>query len=278
METVFICPTDFSECSLNALEFASRLGESYQAKLVILHVLNRKDYLKLSPNDTAGKYQAEFIHEKLLNLQVAVEEESLSKGLKSCEIMMVEGDIFDGIDETSERLGADMIIMGTEGMNDRRDLVLGSRASRMVEKSKVDVLIIPRSVFFRPFRKIIYASDYLEEDKLAIQKTIEMAKFFDSDVNLVHWEQKITDLKKSLFITVEEELKPFINYQKAKTELKPYSNDLADAIENYLEEEEGDLLVTYSLRKGFFEKLFTKSLSKKMAYFTHKPLWVIKSF
>ena len=165
METVFICPTDFSECSLNALEFASRLGESYQAKLVILHVLNRKDYLKLSPMDTDGKYQVEFIQEKLFNLQVAVEKESLPKGLKSCEIMIVEGDIFEGIEDASERLGADMIIMGTEGMNDRKDLVLGSRASRMVEKSKVDVMIIPRTVFFKPFQKLVYASDYLEEDK-----------------------------------------------------------------------------------------------------------------
>ena len=278
METVLICPTDFSECSLNALEFASRLGEKYNAKLVILHVLNKKDYLKLSPEDAEGKYQKEFIHEKLVNLQRAVEEESLPKGLISCEVMMVEGEIYDGIDKASEQLGAEMVIMGTEGMNDRRDQILGSRSSQMVEKSKIDVLIVPRTVVFKHFQKIVFASDYLEEDKLAIQKTVEMAKFFDSEVDFVHWEEKITDLKKLLYLSVEEEMKPFLNYNKARTKLISFSGDLADTIENYLEEEGGDLLVAYSKRKGFFERIFNKSLSKKMAYFSHKPLWVIKSF
>lgn len=278
METVLLCPTDFSECSLNAIEFAAKLGEKYKAKLVLLHVLNRRDYLKLSPKDTQGKYQAEFVFEKLKNLQRAVQEESIPKGLQSCETSMITGDIFEGIKNNSSQIGADMIIMGTEGMNDNRDFVLGSRASQLVEKSEVDVLIVPRTVFFKPFRKIVFASDYLEEDKLAIQKTVELARFSEANLDLVHWERKVDKLTESLHISMVEELRPFLRYEKATIKLVSYQDDLGDAIEKYLDEEQGDILVTLSHRKKFFESLFTKSLSKKMAYFTHKPLWVIKSF
>ncbi|WP_332910585.1 universal stress protein [Algoriphagus boritolerans] len=67
MENTFkiLCPTDFSECSLNAIEYAARLGEKFNAVLVLFHVLNREDYLKLAPMDTNGNHQLDFVKEKL---------------------------------------------------------------------------------------------------------------------------------------------------------------------------------------------------------------------
>lgn len=186
MEKTFkiLCPTDFSECSLNAIEYAARLGEKFNAILVLFHVLNREDYQKLSPMDTDGKYQLEFIQEKLKNLQKAVMEESLMNGLKGCEIAIREGKIVNGALDFAKEINADLIVAGTEGMNELRTNIIGSRASRMVEQSDRDIIIVPRKVFFKKPRKFVYASDYLEEDKLAIQKVVEMASFFDSEIDL----------------------------------------------------------------------------------------------
>ncbi|MFZ9188556.1 MAG: universal stress protein, partial [Algoriphagus sp.] len=56
-----LCPIDFSECSLNALEYASKIGEKYKARLIVFHVLNKQDYQKLAPLDLNGTYQEEFV-------------------------------------------------------------------------------------------------------------------------------------------------------------------------------------------------------------------------
>lgn len=280
MEKTFkiLCPTDFSECSLNAIEYAARLGEKFNAVLILFHVLNREDYLKLSPMDTSGKYQVEFVQEKLKNLQRAVMDESLMNGLRGCEIAIREGKIVNGALEFAKDINADLIVAGTEGMNDLRANIIGSRASRMVEQSERDIIIVPRKVFFKRPRKFVFASDYLEEDKLAIQKVVEMASFFDSEIDLVHVSSGQKAIDKSLHMTMVDEIKPFVRYEKINYVLKSYRDDLALGLENYLQVAKGDMLVTLSKKKSFFDQIFSKNLSKKMSYFLNKPLWVIKSF
>ena len=280
MEKTFtiLCPTDFSECSLNAIEYAARLGEKYKARLILFHVLNREDYLKLSPLDESGRYQSEFVKEKLKNLQKTVLIESLSKGLIDCEIAQVEGKIVSGTLEFAKSVSADLIVVGTEGMNELRENIIGSRTSRIVEQSEIDVLVIPRKVFFKKPRKLVYASDYLEEDKLAIQKVTELANFFDSEIDIVHVSNSQKAIDKSLHIAMVEEIQPFVRYEKTNYVLKSYRDDLALGLENYLQVAKGDMLVTLSKKKSFFDQIFSKNLSKKMSYFLNKPLWVIKGF
>ncbi|WP_111669497.1 universal stress protein [Algoriphagus litoralis] len=280
MEKTFkiLCPTDFSECSLNAIEYAARLGEKFNATLILFHVLNKEDYLKLSPMDSTGRYQREFVQEKLKNLQRAVMEESLLNGLKGCEIAIQEGKIVSGALEFAEDMKVDLIVAGTEGMNDLRANIIGSRASRMVERSERDIIIVPRKVFFKRPRKVVFASDYMEEDKLAIQKVVEMAGFFDSEIDLVHISSSLKAIDKSLHMTMVEEIKPFVHYDKINYVLKSYRDNLALGLENYLQMAKGDILVTLSEKKSFFDQIFSQNLSKKMSYFLNKPLWVIKSF
>ncbi|GAB3225746.1 hypothetical protein GCM10027454_22570 [Algoriphagus aestuariicola] len=280
MENTFkiLCPTDFSECSLNAIEFATKLGERLNAQLVLFHVLNLEDYLKLSPLDQEGKNQKDFVKEKLVNLQKAVVYEGIPNGLAGCEVDFQEGKIVSATLDYAKKMKADLIVAGTEGINELRSQIIGSRASRMVEQADRDILIVPRKVFFKPPRKFVYASDYMEEDKLAIQKVVEIAGLFDSEIDIVHvsFSQKAID--KSLHIAMVDEIKPFVRYEKINYVLKSYRDELALGLENYLQVAKGDILVTLSKKKSFFDQIFSKNLSKKMSYFLNKPLWVIKSF
>ena len=164
MEKIFkiLCPTDFSECSLNAIEYAAKMGEKYKADLILFHVLNREDYEKLSPSDVTGKNQMDFVLEKLQNLQEAVLKESIQKGLNTCISVVKEGNIVKETLAYAEEMNADILVMGTEGVNDFRENIIGSRASRIVEQVDRDILVVPRKVYFKSPRKLVYASDSLE--------------------------------------------------------------------------------------------------------------------
>ncbi|GAB2630040.1 universal stress protein [Belliella aquatica] len=272
-----VCPTDFSECSLNAIEYASKLGEKYQADLYLVHVPDKEDYQKLSSNDFHSGDQYSFIKKKLNSLVSTVNEESISKGLKSCQAEIKEGKIVTSILEYAENLKADLIVMGTEGVNDFKTNFIGTRSSNLVDNSEIDVMLIPRKVYFKTPRKFVYATDYVEEDKIAIQKVVELAGFFDSEIDLVHVSSRSKTIDKSLHQTMVQEIEPFIKYEKKTFVLKSYRDEPGLGLENYLITAKGDMLVTLSKKKSWFDQLFAKNLSRKMSYFINKPLYVIKN-
>jgi nucleotide-binding universal stress UspA family protein len=278
MKTSFkiICPTDFSECSLNAIEYAAKLGEKYGADLCLLHIPDKDDYQKLSAKDFHSGDQYSFIKKKLINLQSAVKDESLCKGLKSCTTEIREGKTVDTIVNFAQEQDADLIVMGTEGVNDFKKNFIGTRSSKVVEKASTDVLLVPRKVYFKAPRKFVYATDYIEEDKIAIQKIVELAGFFDSEIDLVHVSTKAKSIDKSLHMTMVEEIRPFVKYEKANFVLKSYRDEPGLGLENYLITAKGDVLVTLSKKKSWFDQLFAQNLSRKMSYFINKPLFVIK--
>lgn len=271
-----LCPTDFSECSLNAIEYAAKLGEKYRAELILFHVPDKEDYLKLSARDSEALDQYDFILKKLQSLVRTVEEESIPKGLQSCRSVVLEGKAVKTILTFAEENRIDLIIMGTEGVNEFKQSYIGTRSSKIVERSEIDVLIIPRRVYFKPPRKFVYATDYLEEDKIAIQKVVEMAKFFDSEIDIVHVSSREKTIDKGIHQLMVQEIEPFVRYDKVNYVLKSYRDEPGLGLENYLITAKGDMLVTLSKKKTWFEQVFTKNLSRKMSYFINKPLLVLK--
>ena len=272
-----LCPIDFSECALNALEYAAKIGEKYKAQLIIFHVLNKQDYQKLAPLDLDGTFQKEFVAQKLRSLQEAVLKESFPNGLQSCEVVISDGAIVQTTIAYSQKINANLIVVGTEGMNEFKKQVFGSRSSKMVLQTDRDILVVPRKAFFKRPRKLVYASDYVEEDKSAIKKVAEFATFFDSEIDIVHVSSRSRVIDKALHKTMVEEMKSAISYDLVNYVLKAFRDDLALGLENYLQLARGDILVTLSKKKDFFDQLFSKNLSRKMSYFITKPLWVIKS-
>lgn len=272
-----LCPTDFSECSLNAIEYAAKLGEKYKAKLILFHVPDKDDYLKLFSKDKDIQDFTTFARYKLDKLVEEVNKESLPQGLDSCEGVIEEGKVVRTILSFSEEQKVDLIIMGTEGVNDFKENYIGTRSSQVVQRSSRDVFIVPRKVFFKPPNKLVYATDYMEEDKLAIQKVIHFASLFDSEVDVVHVSTKIKTIDRALHEVMVSEIQPFVKYEKINYVLKSYRDEPGLGLENYLITAKGDILVTLSKKKSWFEQIFTKNLSKKMSYFINKPLFVIKN-
>ncbi|WP_209332593.1 universal stress protein [Lunatimonas salinarum] len=271
-----LCPTDFSECSLNAIEYASRIGEHYEAVLILFHVPNLEDYKKLANSEEPSDMHR-FAAVKLTSLAETVKSESLKNGLNDCQTVIKEGKTVQTILDYADTHAVDLIVMGTEGVNDFKKNFIGTKASKVVENALQDVFMIPRKVYFRQPRKLVYATDYLEEDKLAIQKVVEMAGYFNCEVDIVHVGTRLRTIDKALHQTMIEEIYPFIKYEKTNFVLKAYRDDPGLGLESYLISAKGDVLFTLSKKKSWFESLFTKNLSRKMSYFINKPLYVIKN-
>lgn len=135
-----LCPIDFQEQSLAALDLAINLAIQNQAKLLLLNVaplpLGEAEMspVPLDPYPFREELSREAL-EKLAQQRVA--------GNAAYAVFVVCGDAATGIVKAVRHLGADLVVMGTHGRKGVSHLVLGSVAEHVVRESPAPVLTVP---------------------------------------------------------------------------------------------------------------------------------------
>jgi nucleotide-binding universal stress UspA family protein len=134
--------TDFSESSDNAFGFAYMLARKFNARLLLLHIINE-------PVDLRGFYVPHISFDKL---EEEIEEGARKMMEKFCrthirdfdnyETFIVPGIPFDEIIKKAEEMSADLIIMGTHGRTGLDHVLFGSTAEKVVRKSPVPVMTV----------------------------------------------------------------------------------------------------------------------------------------
>lgn len=134
--------TDFSESSDYAFQYAFSLASRYDARLVLVHVINE-------PVDLRGFYVPHISFEKL--------EEEIQQGaqkmmekfcrthlddFKNYETFILPGIPYDEIIKKADEQQSDLIVMGTHGRTGLDHVLFGSTAEKVVRKSNVPVMTI----------------------------------------------------------------------------------------------------------------------------------------
>jgi nucleotide-binding universal stress UspA family protein len=124
---VILHPTDYSDCSEEALRLAARLAGDYGARLVVLHVR--------PANGAHSGGWCEGLRAGLHQLRPGVD------AALATEECVKEGDAAASIVQAAKETGCDMIVMGTHGRTGLGRLALGSVADQVVRKVVCPVLL-----------------------------------------------------------------------------------------------------------------------------------------
>lgn len=117
--------TDFSLCSLHALERAAALARRFDAELLLLHAEG-------GPDRMHGPAEAE------LGRTV---ERLRDAGVRACGLLCL-GPADTELVEAAAREGASLVVVGTHGRSGVQRLVLGSVAERVVRNAPCPVLTV----------------------------------------------------------------------------------------------------------------------------------------
>ena len=130
-----LVPTDFSDPSTAALEYATMLARDRSAEVVIAHFF----YTPLEMGETkhSATYDGE-IQEASKKLKETIPSDQSIK-FTHC---MVEGNSSHKIVEFAERKHVDLIVMGTHGRTGLKHLLMGSYAEHVVRNAKCPVLTV----------------------------------------------------------------------------------------------------------------------------------------
>jgi nucleotide-binding universal stress UspA family protein len=139
-----VCPIDFSEDSLRALEYALSLAQEAYGRLTIVHALEQfppEDEPVLAPFDLGAYHKAV---ERTVRGRLA---EILPRGAPDwCkpEHVVARGKAWRAILDAAEKRTADLIVMGVHGRNAVDLALFGSTTHHVVRQAHCPVLVIRR--------------------------------------------------------------------------------------------------------------------------------------
>ena len=149
-----VVPVDFSDCSLDALEYAVAVAQRAQASVMLLHVMEPISYgLDFTVSLPAVReHQQNVLTERLAGFVVALE----AANVKS-ESLVRGGLPRDSILEAARAWSADLIVMGTHGRRGLSHALYGSVVESVLRKSHCPILTVRSPKFYQDRRRIISA-------------------------------------------------------------------------------------------------------------------------
>lgn len=139
-----LVPTDFSDPSAEAQATAVAFARAFGATIDLVHVAVEATYALPPPVDVATvPIDMAKILEQVGN-SLSDEEARVRTSGVACESTLLVGRPDTEIVAHAEKSHADLVVMGTHGRSGLGHALLGSVAERVVQHSRVPVLIIPR--------------------------------------------------------------------------------------------------------------------------------------
>jgi nucleotide-binding universal stress UspA family protein len=190
-------PTDLSEASAHAAEWAGAVAGFYKASIMALHVVS--PILMAVPGlDTsiAGE-SIETTETERLRRDVAARFGQLLTDGSQLDVLIDVGQPAHRILERATGLPADLIVMGTHGTSGFEHLVLGSVTEKVLRTATCPVLTVPpraHATSQLPFKRLLCAVDFSDASLAAVTAALSLTQESGATLTLLHvlewpWEE-----------------------------------------------------------------------------------------
>ena len=265
-----LVPTDFSHLSKFALKYAIKIANRLDGNITVLHIVTMTRALRFTMLEKMRLPDASRIESKERGLETMIK--TLSEQYKSkhpIKYQVVRGAYFPStLLREARKLRSGLVVMGTRGASGLAKAVLGSNTNSVIEVSHVPVLAVPEKAEFKGFRNVVYASD-LRNVHEELEMLIRYIEKFGSTIHLIHIVPPGNQVG-VIEAAIEKVVKKF-PYKNIIT-LVLVDNDVDSALEHYVEVSKADVLAMFTHELSFFEKVFDRSTTRKMAFHSRIPL------
>lgn len=261
-----LCPVDFSEVSLNAVEWVARflnsLGGS-EIKLVNFIYIKRRASMFMHLDSVFLDRAKEDMTELEKHLAIVAPRVKISSGIYSSNPK-------EGIISVSKE-GFDLIVTGTTGLTALKDMTIGSVTAYLMQNNPIPVLTIPGEARFEGVSKIALAvDDELVHRLSSLSLLRDLCVDTDARLEVIH----VTQPDESPF-----EYDPGIDiyFRDLNFEYKriPLIDSLTESINNYCKQANVDALCMLHRKRNWFSSLTHRSTSKSELFRLEVPLLIM---
>jgi nucleotide-binding universal stress UspA family protein len=269
MKTLLV-PTDFSEISSNAIDYAVELSKITHAKIILFHayhvpVVATEALVAVPDLAQIEKFAVDNLKRIESMIRIKQGHPVAIECVCKCGFAVEEINLFVKEHKT------DLIVMGMHGAGYLTEKLIGSVTTSLIRESLCPVLAIDQHVKFKIPKRIVLACDYKHIHKSLLWPLKEMATLFNAHIYILNVAKESSegmDLE-----TAVEGLKLDTAFKQIDHSFHSVTNDeVVNGINDYVSKMHMDMVVMIPRQRSFFENLFSGSQTKRMAFHTHVPL------
>lgn len=149
-------------------------------------------------------------------------------------------------------------------------------AMDIVRKLPCPVFIIEPDARYYPFSKIVYATDYKEEDVSTLKRLTRLVKPFKPAILTLHITDDEQFRKRLLKDGFDSMIREKVGYENVSVKVLEVEEgkDEAESFANQAKNENANLIVVLKENRNFFERLFKSSFTAELVKQTQLPLLV----
>ena len=272
MKTILYA-TDYSLNSVAALRLAHLMVKKFNAKLIVMHVFDIPITLSTVSMSHLKKEKRllEENHTKLKKFCTGNLGDTW-EGLDINFVVEERASIIDGILKKAINYDADLIVVGTKGASAVKEFLLGSATTGLIKKAPCPVMAVPETYIIENFKTLVYATDFEQADIFAINRLVEIAKKFNSKIDIVHISTSGEYAGDQQMEWFKEMLKQKVTYENMAFNLI-FAQDIFEELNRYLEKSEARLFAMLERKdNSIAQKYLQKDMVKKMVSGTSIPL------
>lgn len=272
-----LLPTDFSELSNNAIEYALSLFADEDCEFHILNVY-RVPYMtneELLENDAQ---QLAIVETQLYEASQRALKELVSRLKKNkrhkFHTISDYNFFINSVKQNVEEKNIDLIVMGTKGATGAKEIFLGSNTGDVLMKTDCNVIAVPEYSVYKAPEEIVLPTDFkIKYEKSDLQPLVKLAKMNDSRIRVLHFSE-------SDHLEPEQEGNKRIldsYFKEVKHSYHTLTNiDFEEAL-NCFTQSRGDIdmIAIISGHYNFFQRLFFRPKVMELSFHTKIPLFVL---
>lgn len=274
MKTILV-PTDFSKNALQALDYAIALAKIEKATIILVNAWQ----IVYPASDIA--VSKEFTEKQLkeAHLSAFAQLKALSLKVKAshvpCNFFDKQGTLIKVILDLIEKHDIDLIIMGTKGAKGLKELFLRTNTAQIMQKVNCPIIIVPKGTIFKGLKRIAYATNYQKSDIIALKQVVELARFLNAEITLLHVadEHYSPEEAESILNLFAEKVRNKLHYEHITYHIL-HGNDAKKQLDEYVTRKRADLVVISAPERKLLDHWFSRNIAKIMAYHTKMPLMV----
>lgn len=256
-----LVPIGTSPDSHRTLQYAVDFAAEFSSKVYVMEVFSVSSRAGSLANVTEKIAKSSKEHLKEVIAKV-------NAGNVDIKIATYNGELIDGLKEIDKELGIDLLIIAPRSNDIKEGVYLGNTSGRIIKKTDIPTLIVPKGTVFAPYKIILTAfkSGVLKKKKI-LKPLKEVSEKFKSVNNLL--------LVKTPRYS-DDDLKVNTALMDISSQLTITENGTTyQGVLEHFQAKHPDLLCVFRRKRGFFKKLWEKNTIPKSEFFATIPVLVL---